>query len=180
MYQSPPCRPSSTPSSAPAATAASAVVTRSTPSAPRPRRRSHSAATTSGARESFASTSSSKTKSFCVPWPFAKITCSGYVPQGPQHGVDEPTTSCAVQPLDTVVAPEPRPLPSHIAPGGDERQLACSQQRWLPIGGLERGDRLRVTQRPRCRHTVTQARLQELGHLVDEPAIEHSLGARRQ
>ena len=44
-----------------------AVVTRSTPSAPSPRRRSHNAATTVGVSVSLASRSGSNTKSFCVP-----------------------------------------------------------------------------------------------------------------
>lgn len=71
---------------------APAVVTRSTPSAPRPRRRSHSAATAAGARSSPACRSGSSTKSFCVPWPLANFTSSGYVSG---DAAPAPTTSSA-------------------------------------------------------------------------------------
>ena len=74
MYQSSAPTPSGRRSSTPAAVAAAAVVTRNTPSAPKPRRRSHNAATRTGLSVSSAPTSGSSTKSFWVPWPLAKIT----------------------------------------------------------------------------------------------------------
>ncbi len=62
---------------------------RSSPAAPRrrpdPRRRSHSAATAAGVSDSRPSGSGNNTKSFCVPWPLANITCSGYVAPHPQR-----------------------------------------------------------------------------------------------
>src|ERR1700727_3327824 len=122
MYQSSALTPSGTRSSTPAASAAPAVVTRSTPSAPSPRRRSHTAATTAGVSVSAASKTASTTKSFWVPWPFAKITRSGYVPPSPQRGVGV-TGGGGVEPVDPVVAAKPGPLPSHIATPADARRL---------------------------------------------------------
>src|SRR5882724_9457736 len=123
MYQSPPLTPSGRRSSTPLATAFSAIHMRRSPSAPRPRRRSHSAATASGASCSFASTSANSTKSFSVPWPLAKITCSGYVPPGGDRVLDDVGVS-TVEPADPVIPTEPRPLATHVTTGADERRLA--------------------------------------------------------
>src|ERR1700719_2065972 len=179
MYQSRGLSPSGRRARTPAATAASAVVTRSTPSAPRPRRRSHSAATPAATSDSFALTSTNSTKSFWVPWPWAKITCSGYVAPGPHRGVDSPGVG-PVEPADAVIPPEPRPLPAHVAPGRDERLLTRAGQCRITVGVIQSGDHLGVAQRPRRRHAVTQVAIQQVGHLVDQPRVEHVLGARRQ
>src|SRR6202011_5177937 len=164
MYQSRGLSPSGRRARTPAATAASAVVTRSTPSAPRPRRRSHSAATPAATSDSFALTSTNSTKSFWVPWPLAKITCSGYVAPGPHRGVDGPRVG-PVEPADAVIPPEPRPLPAHVTPGRDERLLTRAGQRRVAVGVgvVQRDDHLGVAKRPRRRHAVTQAAIQQGG-----------------
>src|ERR1700752_2430611 len=123
MYQSPADTPSGSRSNTPAANAAAAFVTRRTPSAPRPRRRSHSAATAAGVNDSRPSGSGSSTKSFCVPWPLANITYSGYVPPYPQRALDI-VVSRAVEPRDAVVAAEPRPLAANVAASAEEGRLA--------------------------------------------------------
>src|ERR1700682_4968128 len=116
MYQSPAETPSGSRSNTPAANAASALVTRSTPSAPRPRRRAHSAATAAGVSDSRPSGSGSSTKSFCVPWPLANITGSGYVSPYPQRVLDI-VGAGPVEALDAVVAAETLPLAADVAAG---------------------------------------------------------------
>src|ERR1700733_11052819 len=176
MYQSSALTPSGTRSSTPAASAAPAVVIRSTPSAPSPRRRSHNAATTAGVSVSAASKSASTTKSFWVPWPFAKITRSGYVPPSPQRGVGV-TGGGGVEPVDPVVAAKPGPLPSQKAPRADERRL--------PGGGavtsrVEVGENLGVAQRPCRGDAVAQAAVEQRDQLVDQSLSEHRLGPPAQ
>src|ERR1700749_2683784 len=145
MYQSSLPTPSGIRSNTPAARAAPAVVTRSTPSAPRPRRRSHNADTAAGLSDSAASRSPSTTKSFWVPCPLAKrITCSGYVPPRPQRGVAV-TGGGRIQPVDPVVAAKPGSLPSHVAAGADERRLAGGV---AVTAGVEVGGDLRVARSP--------------------------------
>src|SRR5271166_6131804 len=119
MYQSFDPTPSGSRSSTPAPTAASAVVIRSTPSAPNPRRRSHNAATRAAVSVSSAPTSGSNTKSFCVPWPLAKITRSGYLPPRVHRAVDNAGAvglglRARVEPVHPVVPAKPRALPPHI------------------------------------------------------------------
>src|SRR5262245_43257774 len=114
MYQS----PAATPSGRRSRPAFPAVVTRRTPSAPSPSPRSHSAATAAGVRDSLPSGSGSSTKSFCVPWPLANITCSGYVAPYPQRVVDV-VVFAAVEPGDAVVPAEPRTLAADIAAGAE-------------------------------------------------------------
>src|SRR5690625_4750256 len=152
MNQSPAVTPSGSRSSTPARSAAPAVVTRNTPSAPRPRRRSHSAPTAARVRSYSTPRSGSTTKSFWVPWPLAKSMASGYVPVDGQCRVQQ-TSGGAVEPGDAVVAAKPGPLPAHIAAGADERRLA----RTLAVPArIEVGDHLRVTQRPRGGHPLAQ------------------------
>src|ERR1700754_2044126 len=122
MYQSPAATPSGSRSNTPEARAASALVTLSTPSAPNPRRRSHSAATAAGVNDSRPSGSGSSTKSFCVPWPLANITSSGYVSPYPQRVFDVAGRG-AVEPRDAVVAAEPRPLAADVSAGAEEGRL---------------------------------------------------------
>src|SRR3984957_10611380 len=177
MYQSSALTPSGTRSSTPTASAAPAVVTRSTPSAPRPRRRSHNADTTAGVSVNAASRSSSTTKSFWVPCPLAKrITCSGYVPPRPQCRVGVTSRGC-FQPVDPVMAAKPRPLPSHVAARADERRLA---RRVAVSARIEVGEYLRVAQRPGRGDAVAQATAEQCGHLVDQAFGEHCVGALRQ
>src|ERR1700742_4835367 len=177
MYQSSPRTPSGTRSSTPAASAAPALVTRSTPSAPRPRRRSHNADTTAGVSVNTASRSSSTTKSFWVPCPLAKrITCSGYVPPRPQRRVGVAGRG-RIQPVDPVIAAKPRPLPSHVPARADERRLAG---RVAVSAGIEVGEYLRVAQRPGRGDAVAQATAEQSGHLVDQASGEHRIGALRQ
>src|SRR5271154_3775200 len=176
MYQSSARTPSGTRSSTPTASAAPAVVTRSTPSAPRPRCRSHNAATAAGISVSVASRSGSTTKSFWVPWPFVKSTCSGYVPPGLQRGVGV-TGSGRIEPVDPVVAAKPGPLPSYIAAGADERRLPGGV---AITSRVEVGEHLRVAQRPRRGDAVAQPAVQQRDHLVDQPVREHVLGSPGQ
>src|SRR6202046_678300 len=177
MYQSSARTPSGTRSSTPTASAAPAVVTRSTPSAPRPRRRSHNADTTAGVSVNAASRSSSTTKSFWVPCPLAKrITCSGYVPPRPQRRVGV-TGRGRIQPVDPVVAAKPGPLPSHVAARSDECWLAGGI---AVTAGVEVGENLRVAQRPRRGDAVAQTAARQRGHLVDQPLGEHRVGAQGQ
>src|SRR5271166_801933 len=148
MYQSPAPTPSGRRSSTPAATAAPAVVIRSTPSAPNPRRRSHTAATREAVSVSTASRSGSSTKSFCVPWPLAKITSSGYFPPRAHRAVDESGAVCGgfdrVEPVHPVVATKPRPLPSHVASGAHVRLLPRLAQVFGVTAGVERRQHLGV------------------------------------
>src|ERR1700761_5898906 len=177
MYQSSARTPSGARSNTPAASAAPAVVTRSTPSAPRPRRRSHNADTTAGVSVSAASRSSSTTKSFWVPCPLAKrITCSGYVPPRLQRRAGVPGRS-RIQPVDAVIAAKPRPLPSHVAARADERRLPG---RVTVSARIEVGENLRVAQRPGRGDAVAQATAEQCDHLVDQAFGEHRVGALRQ
>src|ERR1700754_2074864 len=177
MYQSSAWTPSGTLSSTPAASAAPAVVTRSTPPAPRPRRRSHNADIAADVSVSAASRSSSTTKSFWVPCPLAKrITCSGYVPPRPHRRVGVPGRS-RIQPVDAVIAAKPRPLPSHVAPRADERRLAG---RVAVSARIEVGENLRIAQRPGRGDAVAQATAEQSGHLVDQAFGEHCVGTLRQ
>src|ERR1700741_5222336 len=157
MSQSPGATPSGPRSNTPAANAASALVTRSTPSAPRPRRRSHSAVTAAGVNDNRPSGSGNSTKSFCVPWPLANITCSGYVAPYPQRVFDV-VGSVPVQPNDAVVTAEPRALATDIAAGAEEGRLAGGR----PIAALvEVGEHLGISQSTRRGASVAQARVQQ-------------------
>src|ERR1700733_15346189 len=177
MYQSSARTPSGTRSSTPTASAAPAVVTRSTPSAPRPRRRSHNAHTTAGVSVNAASRSSSTTKSFWVPCPLAKrITCSGYVPPRPQRRVGVSGRG-RIQPVDPVIAAKPRPLPSYVAARADERRLAG---RVAVSARIEIGENLRVAERPGRGDAGAQATAEQGGHLVNQTFGEHRVGALRQ
>src|SRR5271165_204281 len=181
MYQSPGRTPSGSRSSTPAATAASAVVTLSTPSAPSPRRRSQSVATAAGVRDISAVRSASSTKSFCVPWPLTKITCSGYVSPRSHSGLDVGGRCVgAVEPADAVVTAEPRALPPEVPPGAGVRLLPCRGQCFGSSAGIERGDHLGVSQGPGRGDAVAQAMTQQPGDLVDQPLGEHPLGALSQ
>src|SRR4051794_3828426 len=119
MYQS----PADTPSGSRSSPADPAFVTRKTPSAPSPRRRSHSTVTAAGVNDSRPSGSANSTKSFWVPWPLANNTCSGYVPPYPHRAFDV-VGGGSVEPTDAVVAAEPRPLAADVAAGAHERRLA--------------------------------------------------------
>src|ERR1700679_1197461 len=177
MYQSSARTPSGTRLSTPAASAAPAVVIRSTPSAPRPRRRAHNADTTAGVSVNAASRSSSTTKSFWVPCPLAKrITCSGYVPPRPQRRVGV-TSRGRIQPVAPVIAAKPRPLPSHVAARADERRLA---RRVAVSPPFEGGEDLRAAQRPGRGDAVAQATAEQSRHLVDQAFGEHCVSAPRQ
>src|SRR4029079_9707141 len=134
MYQSPGATPSGSRSNTPAVNAASALVTRSTPSAPRPRRRTHSAVTAAGVNENRPSGSGNSTKSFCVPWPLANITRSGYVAPDPQRLLDV-VGSVPDQPNDAVVTAEPRALATDITAGAEERRLAWRRPPPRPPAG---------------------------------------------
>src|SRR6185437_5020243 len=176
MYQSSAATPSGSRSSTPAEAAAPAVVTRSTPSAPSPRRRSQSAATRDSVRRSAACGSGSTTKSFWVPWPFANFTCSGYVAPRPRRAVDEAGTIGGVEPVHPVVTAKPRPLPSHIASGAHEGLLARLAQSIRSAARIERRDHLRVAQGAGGGDPVAQTPLEQRGDLADQTLVEHRVG----
>src|ERR1700739_1273492 len=180
MYQSFAPTPSGRRSSTPAVRAAPAVVIRSTPSAPNPRRRSHTAATRAAVSVSSASRSGSSTKSFCVPWPLAKITSSGYLPPGPHRAVDDAGAVGGGDPLHPVVPEKPGPLPSHVASGAHVRLLARTGELIRPSAGVERRQHLGVPQGARGGDPVAQALAQQPPHLVDQAQIEHRIGAHAQ
>src|SRR4029077_18853263 len=156
MYQSPPATPSGSRSKTPAANAACALITRNTPSAPKPRRRSHSAATAAVVNDSRPSGSGNSTKSFCVPWPLANITGSGYVPPYPQRALDI-VGGATVEPPDAVIAAEPRPRRADIATGAEEGRVAGGRS--VPAA-VEVGDHLGIAQCPRRGDAVAQAMAQ--------------------
>src|ERR1700677_597513 len=188
MYQSSVLTPSGRRSRTPAVTAAPAMVTLSTPSAPNPWRRSHNAATRAALSVNSASMSGSSTKSFSVPWPLAKITRSGYLPPCLQCGVDNAGpvrwVGCAhIEPVHPVVPAKPRPLPSHVAAGTQERLPPRGTQGFrasFEAGFAECLDHLGVAQRARCGHPVAQALVQQCAHLVNQALLEHRVGAPDQ
>ena len=128
--------------------AAPAVVTRSTPSAPRPRRRSHSAATAAGARSSRGVQVGQQheivLRAVALGEDHVRHSphdpgCAGIIVVGADHLI---RIRAAIAPApyrrgrrpnrrarDAVVAAEPRALAAHIAAGADERQLACVRDR---------------------------------------------------
>src|SRR5690242_5824907 len=172
MYQSPPA----TPSGRRARPAFAAVVTRRTPSAPRPRRRSHRAATAAAVSDSLPSGSGSSTKSFCVPCPLANITSSGYVPPYPQRALDG-VGFAAVEPGDAVVAAEPRTLTTDVAAGAEVGELAG---RAAVAAVVEVGDHLGVAEGARRSDAVAQALRQQRLHLGHQAVVEHLVGALGQ
>src|SRR5690349_11342740 len=189
MYQSSAPTPSGTRSSTPADSAAAAVVTRSTPSAPSPRRRSQSAATRDSVRLSSACGSGSTTKSFWVPWPFAKFTCSGYVAPRPLGGVDERRTRrrgrrADVEPLHAMIPAKPGPLAPDVAAGAEEGLLARLPE-LIGAGArrtalIQRRHDLGVAQRARSGGPVAQAPVHQRDHLADQALVEHRVGAPGQ
>src|SRR5438067_6729259 len=146
---------------------AAARTTRSTPSAPRPRRRSHSAATLAPVSSRRPAGSGSSTKSFCVPCPLR----NSIPPIGTRllgHSVEDAcgqVVESPVEPLDPAIAPEPGPLP----PDEPSRRL-CGRRR----GGLEVAfavqlrDHLLVAERARRRLALAQPTRQQHLDLVDE------------
>src|SRR6476469_3603935 len=165
MYQS----SAATPSGNRSRPATPALVTRSTPSPPSPRRRSHNAATAAGVNDSRPSGSGSSTKSFCVPWPLANSTRSGYVPPYPQRVLDV-VRGGAVEPRDAMVAAEPRALAADIAAGAEEGRLAGGR----PVAALvEIGEHLGISQSTRRGDSVAQARVQQSRCLADKTVGEH-------
>src|SRR6516165_7614897 len=184
MYQSFAPTPSGRRSSTRAVRAAPAVVIRSTPSAPNPRRRSHTAATRASVSTSSASRSGSSTKSFWVPCPLAKITRSGYLPPRPQRAVDDAgtigTPSFRVEPVHPVVPAKPRPLPAHVASGAQVCLLPRITEFVGTTARVERRQHLRIPQGPRGGDPVAQALAQSCAYLVDQALIEHRVRAPSQ
>src|SRR5437763_8177552 len=93
--------------------------TRSTPSAPRPRLRSHSARTRLPVRSSTPSGSGSTTKSFSVPCPLTNSTPATRTRLRVEmraHRAEE-VFPPGVEPGDTGVPAEPGPLPADEPPG---------------------------------------------------------------
>src|SRR3954467_15214876 len=96
-----------------------ARTTRSTPSAPLPRRRSQSAGPTDVGRSSCPSGSARTTKSLPVPWPLVKSSRtppSSRSDRGGGHGGLREIGRGAVEPDDACVAPEPSALPPDEPP----------------------------------------------------------------
>src|SRR2546421_1136728 len=121
----------------PAAAAPCGPVTRMSPSAPTPNRRSHSADTRAAGGRTRSSMSTSITKSFPVPWylakfssdmdvgPFLRIACHrrrSQIPGQLVHDTDRPALA-GLEPPDPRVSPEPRHLPAGQSPGPPDRGL---------------------------------------------------------
>src|ERR1700754_624115 len=104
-----------------ASVSAAQRTTRSTPSAPRPRRRSQSAATLAGVRSRVASGSGRTTKSFSVPWPLLNCTSRAYLGRQYRHGAAEEAGGGGVEPVDAGIATEPGALAAHEPAGGADR-----------------------------------------------------------
>src|SRR5689334_21264675 len=122
--------------------------TRSTPSAPRPARRSHRRCTSSGVSSREPSGSGSSTKSFSVPCPFRKRTLSPYGGEGLGEQV-----GLGVEPGDAGVAAEPGALALHEPV---RRGHGLRLRRLLAEHPVELRERLLVAQRLRRRHPVAE------------------------
>src|SRR5882757_1703260 len=143
--------------------------TRSTPSAPRPRRRSHSAWTRLSVRSSVPSGSGSSTKSFSVPCPLTNS-----IPTRSEYRADGlgQVGASAVEPGDALITPEPGPLPPNEATGGAGDLGGGGLD---VVGAVEVGEHLLVAEGPRGGEAVTKAKALQGSDLVDEPGLEHEL-----
>src|SRR3954451_23836701 len=105
------------PASTPIAAATADDATRISPSAPTPKCRSHSAATSSGARSSAPSQSSTMTKSFPVPCILVnRSSAISQVLRQLVHDAGRAVRACP-EPPDAGIAAEPRQLPPGQRPG---------------------------------------------------------------
>src|ERR1700754_1347549 len=127
-----------------ASVSAAQRTTRSTPSAPSPRRRSQSAATLVGVRSRVASGSGSTMKSFSVPWPLLNCTSRAYLGCQRGHGAVEEAGGGGVEPVDAGVATGPGALAANEASGGANR---LRRGAGVVPRAVESGDDLLVAQR---------------------------------
>src|SRR6185369_14142731 len=102
---------SAAPADASASGWAALRTTRRTPSAPMPRRRSHSAATNAGVSGSTPSGSGRMTKSLPVPCPFAKRMRSILPHRRPRRRLE--VRASPIEPADPSVPAKPGALPPH-------------------------------------------------------------------
>src|SRR3990170_1283249 len=149
--------------------ASSARITRIRPSAPTPKRLSHSAATSRSDNEISPSGSSIITKSLPVPWYLPSFSSAIQILR---QAVRDRTRSlrAGLEPFDSRIPPEPRELtpgqrlrPLHRSRDRIlERKLAPDVKRHLSVpDGLARSE-------PAAETTVDQA-----AHFVEEPGVEH-------
>jgi hypothetical protein len=82
--------------------------------------------------------------------------------------------------MDTLVTPEPRPLPTHVATSADEGQLTGLLDISRCCAVIERVDHLGVTQRTPGGDAVTQTPAQQRAHLINQTGCEHGIGTHRQ
>ena len=157
-------------------------ITRSTPSAPMPACRSHSARTSAGDSDSTASRSGSTTKSFSVPWPLNAVQ-SGH---GPRVGVQarsacsDQVGSAAVQPVN-----RGRPAGTRIAAGGrnarSARTVSSTASPRSAISSpvvIEHGEQLLIAQRLGRGRAAPQARRQQRPDLVQKALRHHPIDPR--
>src|SRR5699024_3056771 len=159
--------------------------TRSRPSAPSPRCRSHRYCTASGDGSVIPCRSSSSTKSLPVPCPFANDQlCLGSVshggsPPGPQDAlaerVDQVGVAC-VQPVDAVVPAVPTVLFAREPPGGADG--TASGLGLVELTGQVLQD-LSVAQRLAGGPGVPQSAGGQPPHLVEETALPHLVDPER-
>src|SRR4051794_27024866 len=152
-----------------------ARTTRSTPSAPIPRRRSQSAATSDGVRSSCPSGSARTTKSLPVPWPLVKSSCTPPSSRshrgGGQGGLREIGRG-AVEPDNACVAPKPLALPPDEPP---RRELRLGAGVLLgAVAGEEREDLLVAEGRPGGT-ALAQAAPFQRSDLVDQARGPHEV-----
>src|ERR671914_1007453 len=107
-----------------------AGATRITPSAPTPRCRSHSAATSEGERSRRSPRSSTRTKSFPVPWYFATRRSSMREVFSDLVDVARGALLAGLEPPDPRIATEPGQLAAGQGPGPPHR----------PVHGFLEGD----------------------------------------
>src|SRR5699024_6412974 len=148
--------------------------TRSTPSAPRPRLRSQSAATRRSPSSRRASASGSTTKSFCVPCPLRNSIPpipTSLLPQRRQYLIGKVDRS-RVEPLDPGVPAKPLPLFAHEPACGLCRLGGSRGKVSRPVDG---GKHLLVTERAGSRGPPAKPTFEQSPHLCHQPCSEHAL-----
>src|SRR4029450_8256179 len=154
---------------------ATSAVTRMTPSAPMPNRRSHSTATSSEDSARSPSRSSSMTKSLPVPWYFqTRSSVTMEVPRQLVHHVDRAALAGG-EPPDAGVSSEPDHLASGQFPRPPHRLSGCLRKRQLTP---EVSSEFSVPDGPTSGQPSEQTLVEELPHLVDQAGIDHRVDAR--
>src|SRR6266511_1055758 len=149
---------------------ATSGVTRITPSAPTPNRRSHRAATSSGDRGRSVSRSSSMMKSLPVPWYFqTRSSVTLEVLRQLVHHIDRAALAGG-EPPDPGVSSEPDHLASSEFPRPTHRLCGCLGERDL---APEVPREFSVPDGPTGGQPSEQAPVEERPHLVEKAGIDH-------